>query len=163
MSNHSSDETKKILESIGALATPLCESEDMEFVHAEFATMGRQRILRVYIDKEGGVTIDDCALISRELSDLLDVKIEIPGKYSLEVSSPGLNRPLVKPADFKRFQGEKVHVMTREPIDEESKRCNFKGVITDSNEESVIVELDGKATETIPFEKIKSARLNPDI
>lgn len=161
MSNNSS-ENKTILEKVGALAADLCESEDMEFVHTEFATMGKQRLLRIYIDKEGGVGIDDCALISRELSNLLDVKIDIPGKYSLEVSSPGLNRPLVKPDDFKRFKGEKAYIQTLTPLSEGSKRCNFKGIITDSDNESVKIILENK-TETIPFEKIKSARLNPDI
>jgi ribosome maturation factor RimP len=159
MSNNSSD---KLIDKIIELAAPLCESEDTEFVHAEFSTQGKLRVLRVYIDKEGGVTIDDCARISRELSDLLDVKIDIPGKYSLEVSSPGINRPLVKPDDFKRFKGEKAQIKIDSPLREESNRRNFKGLIIESDEDFVVLELED-GTEKIPFEKIKSARLNPDI
>ena len=156
------DSSDKIIEQVKELAHSICESEGLELVHAEFSAMGKTRLLRIYIDKEGGVGLDDCASISRELSDILDVKIEIPGKYSLEVSSPGLNRPLVKPSDYSRFKGEKVFIKISEPLTPEFKRNNFKGLIKHSNDESVIIELENGEKE-IPFEKIKSARLNPDI
>lgn len=159
--NSSNDNNKLLIEKICEISQSLCEAEGFEFVHAEFAVQGGHKILRIYIDKEGGVNISDCADISRELSDLLDVKIDIPGKYNLEVSSPGLNRPLVKPDHFAKFRGEKAHIKTVGPLEPESDRKKFKGVIRSSDNESVVIEID-QGEITIPFEKIQSARLNPD-
>lgn len=157
-----SSETSGLLKKICDLAVPVCESQGLEFVHAEFSVNSGMRILRVYIDRESGVTIEDCAKTSRELSDLFDVKLDIPGKYSLEVSSPGLDRPLVKPEDFLRFRGEKVQIKIFEPLDADSDRRNFKGRIKESDQGFVHVELENGDV-SIPFDKIKSARLNPEI
>ena len=158
----SKDSSEKIIEQIKKLAESICEDEELEFVHAEFAKLGKTKLLRVYIDKENGIGVEDCAKVSRELSDLLDVKVDIPGKYSLEVSSPGIFRPLVKPEDYERFKGEIAFVETHSPLNPESKKNTFKGKIKDSDQESVTIKL-ANSDAVIPFKKIKSARLNPDI
>ncbi|PIE75350.1 MAG: ribosome maturation factor RimP [Deltaproteobacteria bacterium] len=158
----SDSSSKKILVKINEIAKDLCESEGLEFILAEFVTYGGQKVLRVYIEHENGIKIDDCVSISRELGNLLDVKLEIPGKYNLEVSSPGFDRPLVKPDDFRKFKGEKVYIKTISPLAPDSRRTNFKGVISETDDEAVIIEIE-KKTYKIHFKKIKSARLNPDI
>lgn len=157
-----SSETSGLLKKICELAVPVCESQGLELVHAEFSVNSGMRILRIYIDRENGVTIEDCAKTSRELSNLFDVKLDIPGKYSLEVSSPGLDRPLVKPEDFLKFRGEKVQIKIFEPLEPDSDRKNFKGIIKESDENTILIELETGEV-SIPFDKIKSARLNPEI
>jgi len=105
------------LEDVRQIAERVAASSGLELVDIEFRGGGKARMLRVYIDKPGGVTHEDCANISRELGTILDVEDTIPGgSYTLEVSSPGLDRKLTKPADFERFVGSRVKVMTREPI-----------------------------------------------
>ncbi|MDY0360470.1 MAG: ribosome maturation factor RimP [Desulforegulaceae bacterium] len=158
----SSSELSELRKKICELASPVCESQGLEFVHAEFSVNSGMKILRIYIDKDTGVTIEDCAKTSRELSNLFDVKLEIPGKYSLEVSSPGLDRPLVKPEDFMKFRGEKVHIKIFEPLEGDSDRKNFKGIIKDSDENFTLIQLENGEIK-IPFDKIKSAKLNPEI
>jgi ribosome maturation factor RimP len=97
--------------------SPLVKEENLELVNLEFFSGGPRSILRIYVDKPGGVTIDDCADLSRKISDFLDMEDLIPNKYSLEVSSPGLDRPLVNRDDFIRRKGEKVRVFLKEPIE----------------------------------------------
>lgn len=105
------------LENVRQIAERVAASSGLELVELEFRGGGKARMLRVYIDKPGGVTHEDCASVSRELGTILDVEDAIPGSsYTLEVSSPGLDRKLTKPADFERFVGSRVKVMTREPI-----------------------------------------------
>lgn len=99
------------------IAEALVISEGMELVDLEYRREGPRWMLRLFIDKEGGVTVDDCARISRELGDLLDVKDIIPQAYVLEVSSPGLNRRLRKKKDFSRFAGQKVQLWLVSPMD----------------------------------------------
>src|SRR5256885_7900 len=92
-------------------------SSGLEVVEVEFRGGGKSRMLRIFIDKPGGVTHQDCADLSRELGTILDVEEAIPGRsYVLEVSSPGLDRALRRPADFERFVGSRVKLTTREPI-----------------------------------------------
>ena len=107
----------QIRQQIEQLAEALVASEGMELVDLEYRREGRRWMLRLFIDKDGGVTLDDCASISRELGDLLDVKDVIPQAYVLEVSSPGLNRRLRKKEDFSRFAGQKVKLRLVAPID----------------------------------------------
>ena len=92
-----------IVERVWQLAQPLCASEGVELVHVEYQREQGGRTLRLYLDKPGGVTLDDCAGISRHLGDLLDVSLETAASYRLEVSSPGSKRPLGRLEDFKRF------------------------------------------------------------
>lgn len=106
------------LEHIANIAERVAGSNGLELVEAELHGGGKARMLRLVIDKPGGVTHEDCANVSREVSTILDVEDAVSGgQYTLEVSSPGLDRKLLKPADYERFAGSLVKVQTREPID----------------------------------------------
>jgi ribosome maturation factor RimP len=105
------------LEQIRAIAERVAQSNGLEVTEVEFRGGGKARMLRIYIDKPAGVTHADCEAVSREVGTILDVEDVVPGgQYTLEVSSPGLDRKLVKPADYERFTGSMVRLQTREPI-----------------------------------------------
>ena len=146
---------------VSGIALPILESLGMELVDIEFARAGRDSVLRLFIDKEGGVTLDDCADVSRELSAILDVEDVIPGHYSLEVSSPGLDRPLKKPADYERFVGRLVKVRTYEalPDDAGNKRKTFIGRLLGLTDGNVAMQLSEGQSATIPLEKVAKANL----
>lgn len=128
-----------------------------ELVDVEL-TGGRQhQTLRVYIDGPRGVTVDDCADVSRQLSAILDVEDPFPGSYTLEVSSPGLDRPLVTPADFRRFQGAMIKVRMLQPVEG---RRNFTGRLVDATEDAAVVEVDGERFR-LSYQAIERARLVP--
>jgi ribosome maturation factor RimP len=104
-------------ELVRGIADRVAASSGLEIVEIEFRGGGKSRMLRVFLDKPGGVTHEDCALFSREFGTILDVEDAVPGgTYVLEVSSPGLDRKLNRPADYERFAGSKVKLMTREPV-----------------------------------------------
>jgi len=94
----------------------IVESEGLELVHIDYRRQGRGFLLRIDIDKEGGVTVDDCSLISQQVSTWLDVEDPIPGEFELQVSSPGLDRKFYKPSDYEKFQGRLVRVKTSKAI-----------------------------------------------
>jgi ribosome maturation factor RimP len=144
-----------IISMVEALTIPLCESEAMELVHIEYQSERGGKILRVYIDKEGGVTLDDCVLISRQLGDLLDVNLEGAGKYNLEVSSPGPDRPLGKFQDFDRFKHCMAKLRVKKPIEG---RKNFTGILQGVVDEYVRIQIAEKAV-NIPYQNISRARL----
>src|SRR6266550_5381988 len=99
------------------IAARVAASADLEIVEVELRGGGKARMLRVFIDKPGGVTHEDCANLSREVGTILDVEDVIPGaSYLLEVSSPGLDRKLIRPADYERFTGSRVKRTTRHPV-----------------------------------------------
>lgn len=137
------------------VAAPLCEAEGIELVHVECHRESGGLILRVYIDKDGGVGLEDCTLISRQLSDLLDVHLKDSVPYNLEVSSPGFDRPLSKPHDFERFKGETVRIKTVRPV---GGRKNFKGILLGISGGIVQVSVDDQSF-AIPHEGIMRARL----
>ncbi len=149
------DVAEEITAKIINIAESLCESEAMELVHVEYHHEQRGLILRIYIDKLGGVTLDDCTLISRQLSDLLDIHIEDNTPYNLEVSSPGLDRPLVKEFDFQKFKGESATIKTAQPVDGQK---NFKGILMGISEGVIKIDMDGR-TIMIPHKLIARARL----
>ena len=149
------DNNIKILNKVRVLAELLCEAEDMELVHVEYQREPSGRTLRLYIDKLGGVTLDDCTNISSQLSDILDVNLENIMSYNLEVSSPGPNRPLGKLLDFERFKKRLVKIRTMQPV--EGKK-NFKGVLLGTSEGTVKILVSDK-TIMIPFEEITRAQL----
>ena len=106
------------LEHVRGVAERVAASSGLEVVDVEFRGGGKARMLRVFIDKPGGVTHQDCEAFSREVGTILDVEDLVPGgSYTLEISSPGLDRKLVRPADFERFQGSRVRLITREPVE----------------------------------------------
>lgn len=145
----------KIILKVWELIEPLCEAEGMELVQVEYQREARGRILRLYIDRPGGVTLDDCVHVSRQTGDILDVCLENVGTYSLEVSSPGVNRPLAKQVDYQRFKGRRASIKTIQPIDGQKK---FIGVLAGISDGSVKLA-DPNTIITIPFEKIAKAHL----
>ncbi len=155
----SREEKKQDLKVAQQLADELCESEGMELVLAEYAHQKASNIIRIYIDKEGGVNLDDCVLISRRLSDLLDIHLNTQHAYRLEVSSPGIERPLVKASDFERFKGKRVKIKTKDLIDGQK---TFTGVLLGISEEIVRLQSRDKAFD-IPHGKISRARLVSDV
>ncbi len=105
------------LEKVQAIVERVAASQGLEVVEVELRGGGKARMLRIFIDKPSGVTHEDCANVSREVSTILDVEDAVPGgSYVLEVSSPGLDRKLFRPADFERFQGSRVKLTTRMPV-----------------------------------------------
>ena len=140
---------------VRSLAEPVCVSEGMELVHVEFQRETSGRILRLYIDKPGGIKLDDCVGVSRQMNDLLDVSLEDIGPYSLEVTSPGPERPLAKPEDFERFKGNRVKIKTSRPLDGQK---NFTGVLMGISGEQVELQIDEDAI-VIPYQDISKARL----
>ena len=137
------------------LAEPVCESEGMELVHVEYGSERGGKTLRIYIDKPGGITLGDCAFISKQLGDILDVNLESTGSYNLEVSSPGPERPLSKMADFDRFKGQMIKIKTLRPIDGQRR---FKGILSGISKGVVTVFIENK-TVAIPYQDIARARL----
>ena len=146
-------------EQIVRLVEPIVESERMELVDVECLRGPSRWTIRIYIDKEGGITLDDCALISGEVGDLLDIQEILPGPYNLEISSPGLDRPLVKDKDFIRYEGQMIAVRVEEKI--EGKR-KFTGrlieFVENESEGSLVVEVNKKQY-TIPRGMVVKAHL----
>ena len=140
---------------VAELAGPLCAAEGVELIQVEYRRERGGRTLRLYIDRAGGVTLDDCSTVSRQLSDLLDVYLENEMAYSLEVSSPGPDRPLVGNEDFVRFKGNKAKIQTLQPIEGQK---NFTGVLEGLTEDRVNLHVDGN-TVMIPLDQVKQARL----
>ncbi|MGN0421806.1 MAG: ribosome maturation factor RimP [Lachnospiraceae bacterium] len=135
---------------------PIVEENGFELVDVEYVKEGSTWYLRAYIDKPGGVNIDDCEVVSRRLSDILDEKDYIDDAYILEVSSPGLGRPLKKEKDFKRSLGEEVEVRTYRMID---KQKEFTGILKDYDEKTVTIEMDDDTTKTFEKSDIALIRL----
>ncbi len=142
-----------ILAQVWKLAEPLCLGEAMELVHVEYLNERGGRILRFFIDKPGGVTLDDCANISRQLGDILDVGLETQSPYRLEISSPGTPRPLGKLNDFVRYKGGRVKIRTSRPLNGQK---NFTGVLDDVSGLTIHINVDGQPV-TIAFADIKKA------
>lgn len=139
------------------LLEPGVKALGFELVDVELAGSHHHPTLRVYIDSAQGVVVDDCARVSRQLSALLDVEDPVPGHYTLEVSSPGLDRPLVTPEDFKRYVGETIKVKMHEPV---LGRKNFSGRLLDVAADHVVVEVD-KENFDLAFDGMERARLVP--
>ncbi len=147
---------ESIVETVRDVAEPLCQSENIEFVHVDALSDRGGTILRIYLDKPGGITIDDCVYMNRQLGDLLDVHLDAMGPYRLEVSSPGPKRPLTKPSDFERFKGEYAVVELVMPVDG---RRRFTGCIESSDASEVVLIIDGEHR-SFGFDRIKKARLS---
>ena len=146
-----------ILEKVRQIAGPLAAQEGMELVDVELGGPGGRQTLRLFIDKEGGVSLDDCSSISRAVSAALDVEDPIDGAYDLEVSSPGLDRPLRTPEHFEKFKGSKVRVKTYAPVGD---RKVFVGTLKGFSEGDVIVDVDG-TDRRVPHAQIAKANVEP--
>jgi ribosome maturation factor RimP len=150
-----------ILEKVRSLASPLAAQEGMELVDVEFGGPSGRQTLRLFIDKPGGVSLDDCTSISRAVSAALDVEDPIEGAYDLEVSSPGLDRPLRTPEHFQKYAGERVKVKTYAPISETDNRKTFIGKLLGFEEGKVVVDVDGREYR-VPKELISKANVEPN-
>ena len=139
------------------LLQPSIERLGYELADLEVRLGGRSGVVRVFIDHPDGIGLDDCEKVSRAISALLDVEDPLPGRYDLEVSSPGLDRKLTKIEHFQRFTGEVVKVQTRFPI---QGRRRFRGRLVASNDSNIVVEVDGE-THELPLATIQTARLVP--
>jgi len=146
---------KQVQRRVEEIADSLLKDEGLELVDLEYRREGRRWVLRLFIDKEGGVTVEDCAAVSRELGDILDAKDAVPEAYVLEVSSPGLNRRVRKKADFSRFAGRKVEVRLTAPQDG---RRKIVGNILGVEGEAVVVAAP-ESTYSIALEDIARATL----
>jgi ribosome maturation factor RimP len=147
---------QKIVKQVWALAEPLCESEGLELIQVEYRRESNGRIMRLYVDKPDGVIIDDCIAVSRQMGDLLDVHLEEVGPYSLEVTSPGPERPLARKQDFAKFKGNRVKIKTYQPLDG---RKNFKGVLLGISGDEVSLQMEGQNI-AIAFADISKAHLS---
>ncbi|GAB0149257.1 ribosome maturation factor RimP [Marichromatium sp. PS1] len=129
-----------------------------ELVGVEFFQHGTNATLRVYIDHPDGITLDDCTSVSHQLSGVLDVEDPLPGQYDLEISSPGVERPLVFPEHYARFVGQQVKMRLAEKV---QGRRRLQGVLVGSDDVQVSIEVDGEVWQ-IPYGVIESSRLVVD-
>ena len=138
------------------LLLPITESHGFELVDVEYVKEGGTWYLRAYIDKPGGITVDDCEVISRAFSDVLDEKDYIEDTYIFEVSSPGLGRPLKKEKDFARSIGEEVEIRTYRAIDRQKE---FIGILIEYDKDTVTIEYEDESTKTFDRADIALIRL----
>jgi ribosome maturation factor RimP len=148
---------RKVEDVVLELAKPIIDRNNFELVEIEFKKEGADWYLRLYIDKEGGITIDDCESVSRELSDLLDEADPIEQSYIFEVSSPGIDRPLKTDRDYEKNNGKPVEVKLFSPL--EGKKA-IEGILKGHNKEIVEIEADGKEMQ---IEKSSIALIRPVI
>ncbi len=140
------------------LFEPVIEGMGYELIEIEYHPNPNYGVLRLYIDKESGIEVEDCSAVSRQISAILDVEDPVPGKFNLEISSPGMDRPLRRLQDFQKFVGEVVKVKTGMPF--EGQR-NFKGRLNGVEDDLVIIECEDKEVR-LPVTAIDKARLVPD-
>jgi len=124
-----------------SLILPILQRLDFELVDVEYVKEGSIYYLRAYIDKEGGITVNDCEVVAREMNDLLDKEDFIPDSYTFEVSSPGLGRPLKKEKDYVRNMGKEVEIRTYRAI---NRSKEFYGLLTAYDNDSVTIDADGE-------------------
>jgi len=142
---------------IEAIAARVAASEGMEVVEVAVKGSGPSRLVRISIDKPQGVTHGDCELISQQVGTILDVEDVVPGgRYTLEVSSPGVERKLAKPADFARFQGKKVKIVLRQPLDG---RRNWEGTLSGISGDQITLETGGQTPQRFSLDEIEKANL----
>jgi len=151
---------EEILDKVRRIAGPLAAQEGLELIDVEMGGGGGRQILRLYIDKGGGVSLDDCTAISRAVSTALDVEDPIEGTYDLEVSSPGLDRPLKTPEHFLKFLGSKVRVKTFGPVPECENRRTFLGILQGYDNGIIAIEVDGKLFR-VPHALVSKANVEP--
>ena len=142
---------------IEEIAQRVVESEGMELVEVEVKGGGSQRMVRISIDKPDGVTHADCELVSHQVGTILDVEDVVPGgPYTLEVSSPGVERKLLKPRDYQRFQGKRIKVTLRDPLEG---RSHWEGTLAGFDNGVVTLETTAEKTIQFPLDRVQKANL----
>ncbi|MCY4262465.1 MAG: ribosome maturation factor RimP [Candidatus Dadabacteria bacterium] len=150
---------RKLEKAICEVLHPIVEENSCELVDIKYMRERGGRILRIFLDKEGGITVDDCANVSRELSVVLDAYDIMPQhSYTLEVSSPGLRRPLKRHSDYERFKGRKVKIKTTDPVED---RKIFSGTLLGMEGEMILMEVDGRSY-SVPLASVSRANLEID-
>ena len=129
-----------------------------DLIEIEHFPNPKHGVLRLYIDKEDGVTVDDCSSVSHQISALIDVEEPVSGHFNLEISSPGLDRPLRRLQDFQRFTGSLVKLKTAMPL--EGQR-NFKGRLLEADEDKIVIETDDEEI-SLPMSAVEKARIVPE-
>jgi ribosome maturation factor RimP len=147
---------RELISSLWALIEPVLEPDGIELAEIEFKLEAGRWVLRLYIDSDHGVTLDDCEFVSRQVGALLDIKDPIHQQYVLEVSSPGINRVLRKEKDFNRFAGSPIRIKTRRKV---GGRRNFQGTLKGMQNSKIILEMEGNTVE-INAEDLEKARLD---
>ncbi|MEO8042426.1 MAG: ribosome maturation factor RimP [Acidobacteriota bacterium] len=142
------------------MASRAANENGVEFVHSEIVGSKRNMTVRIYIDKPEGVTLEDCSTVSRAIETVIDADDFIPSPYVLEVSSPGLERPLFSIEDFERFAGKKAKVKTFDAV---AGQANFNGRITAVEGSEIVFEDKSNGTIRIPFDKVTKANLRVDL
>lgn len=149
---------------IAEQVTPLAERAarhcGCELVTVTYAPAGRGWVLRLVIDRDGGVSVDDCARVSRQVSAMLDVEDLVPYAYTLEVSSPGLDAELLVAGDYRRYAGRRVRLQTEEPVGD---RSLFRGVLKGLQGGSIVIDEGRGATSKVPLKLVVAAHLEVDI
>lgn len=151
-------ENDALVNEIYEMVKPIADELNYDIYHVEYVKENGELYLRIYIEKDGGITLSDCEAISRRVSDLMDEKDPIKDPYFLEVSSPGLNRTLFTEEHYKRFIGREVMVKFTKSVDGKK---NIKGILKEVNEDSIVVEADQLIN--IPKDKIKSVNIEGEI
>ena len=151
------EKNTRIVDHARAIAERVASSEGLEVVDVEWSGSGRRGALRIFIDKAGGVSLSDCETVSKQVSIILDVEDVIPdGAYTLEVSSPGLDRKLVKPSDYERFRGKKATIKLLSPRDG---RGQFTGRLAGLDGQETLLEIAEGQTVRFALKEIRTARL----
>lgn len=151
--------SRDVVSRVWEIAAPVAGAEGLELVEVEYRRESRGPVLRIYLDREGGIGVDDLARASRQLSDVLDVHDVIPGEYVLECSSPGINRRLRLPEHFRRFVGERVRVRTAERPDG---RRSFVGTLAAVDDDGIEV-VDAQGSYRIRFDEVVRANYEADL
>ncbi len=145
------------LKQLQEMLEPVAESMGFELWGIEYISQGKDSILRIYIDGENGVSVDDCALMSHHASGILDVEDTVSGKYSLEVSSPGLDRLLFKLEHYQAYIGQVIKIKLRMPFDG---RRNFKGQLKSIEDDDIVIQVDNEEF-LLPLDYIDKAQVEP--
>lgn len=145
----------EVMAAVRELAEPVCHVEGLELIHVEYQREVGGRVLRLYVDKPGGVTLGDCSSLSSQLGDIFDLKLETEDAYTLEVSSPGIDRPVSRLSDFEKFKGALAKIQITRPIDGQKK---FKGILSGVIDAKIQLKTENELV-AIPFQDIIKARL----
>ena len=145
-----------VVSKIEEIAERVAGSEGIEIVEVELKGTGGNQLLRIWIDKPEGVTHADCELVSHQVGTILDVEDVVPGHYTLEVSSPGVERKLVKPKDFERFQGKKVRIALHQPVDNQR---NWDGTLAGYREGVITLDTGPGGTRQFRLDQVAKANL----
>jgi ribosome maturation factor RimP len=142
-----------IAQSVMNLIEPVLITEGLELVDVEYKKEGKSWVLRIFIDKEEGIKVEDCQKVSHLIGDLIDVEETIKTPFNLEVSSPGLNRSLKREKDFLKFKGKRIRLHSFSPVDN---RRKFTGILTDFKDQTISMDIDGKPFEILLSQVVKA-------